>query len=111
MQTASAVVRNENKSLSSTIPLILDSGSQHTYITKGLADELNLKLEPEEFSVVTFGVNKPKNISCQSSELQLVLKDKNIMTSRPKKLGKITGPLYRHSFRLLLSCLVLADAS
>ena len=50
MQTASAVVRNENKSLSSTIPLILYSGSQHTYITKGLADELNLKLgKPEEF--------------------------------------------------------------
>ena len=96
MQTASAVVRNEDKGLSSTICLILDSGSQRTYITKGSADELNLKLgEPEEFSVVTFGVNKPKNISCQSSELQLALKDKSIMTLNVKVVPSITGKITR----------------
>lgn len=44
MQTASAVVQNGEKGLSSTIRLILDSGSQRTYITKGLADQLKLKL-------------------------------------------------------------------
>ena len=40
MQTASAVVRNVDES-SSTIRLILDSGSQRTYITKGLADVMS----------------------------------------------------------------------
>ena len=96
MQTASVMVRNVDESSSSTIRLILDSGSQRTYITKGLADELKLKLsEPEEFLVVTFGVNKPKNILCQSSELQLVLKDKSIMTLEVKVVPSITGKITR----------------
>ena len=96
MQTATAVVRNVDKGSSSKIRLILDSGSQRTYITKGLANELKLKLsKPEELSVVTFGVNQPKNIQCQSSELQLILKDESIMTLNVKVVPSITGKITR----------------
>ena len=96
MQTASAVVRNGEKGSSSTIRLILDSGSQRTYITKELAKELKLKLsEPKELSVVTFGVSQPKNIQCHSSQLQLVLKDENTLTLNVNVVPSITGKITR----------------
>ena len=96
MQTASAVVRNGEKGSSSTIRLILDSGSQHTYITKELAKELKLKLsEPKELSVITFGVSQPKNIQCHSSQLQLVLKDENTLTLNVNVVPSITGKITR----------------
>ena len=95
MQTATTVMKDMEKNLSATIRLILDSGSQHTYITKRLADGLKLKLgEPEGVSVVTFGVNQPKKIQSQSSRVQLVLKNKDTMALNvsvvPNTTGKIT---------------------
>ena len=96
MQTASAVVRNGEKGSSSTIRLILDSGSQRTYITKELTKELKLKLsEPKELSVVTFGVSQPKNIQCHSSQLQLVMKDENTLTLNVNVVPSITGKITR----------------
>ena len=83
---------------SATVHLILDSGSQRTYITKNLANQLHLKFgNPEGFSVVTFGGSQPEKIQCQPSQLQLTLKDDNIMTLNVSVVPSITGKITRCS--------------
>ena len=62
-QTATTNVKNPNDSMSEHTTLVLDSGTQRTYITEHLADKLNLKGDNEqEIKLVTFGSDKPKTI-------------------------------------------------
>jgi hypothetical protein len=62
MQTAKTVVHNPSKLKTEEIRLLLDSGSQRTYIIEALARKLNLKFEAvEQVSVVTFGSDKTAN--------------------------------------------------
>lgn len=76
MQTATSMVKDVSGNSSISVRIILDSGSQRTYITEKLAERLNLKLKsPEKLSIVTFGTNRPKYIECRPSKLQLILKD------------------------------------
>ena len=59
MQTATTTVKNIQGSSSRPIRLILDSGSQRTYVTERLAKEVKLNLGPSEnLSIATFGVNQ-----------------------------------------------------
>ena len=61
MQTAKADVQNPVNDLRQNARILLDSGSQRTYITESLAKRLNLKLgEKDECMLVTFGSEKPK---------------------------------------------------
>ena len=77
MQTATVVVKNFQGDTSEKIRLILDSGSQRSYITESVAKGLKLPLDStERLSVVTFGTDKPKKIDCKLSKVQLCLKDK-----------------------------------
>lgn len=65
MQTATTMVKNPQRDLSVSVHLILDSGSQRSYITEKLAKGLNLTLDStENLSVITFGSDKPKKIKC-----------------------------------------------
>ena len=94
MQTATTVVKDIENNSSATVRLILDSGSQRTYVTKQLADELMLKLgELEGLSVITFGVNQPKQIQSQSGQVQLVLKNKDTMALTVNVVPDITGKI------------------
>ena len=96
MQTATATVKNTVGNCSKSVRLLLDSGSQRTYITEKLAKEIKLKLGPSEsFSIATFGVNPSKQIQCKSSELQLVLKDGSLMPIKVTVIPNITGKLTR----------------
>ena len=55
MQTATAEVQDLNKSRTQTIRLLLDTGSQRTYITENLAKKLQLEVKGSEtLSVFTF---------------------------------------------------------
>ena len=61
MQTAKADVQNPVNGLRQTARILLDSGSQRTYITESLAKRLNLKLgDKDEFMLVSFGSEKPE---------------------------------------------------
>jgi len=76
MQTATVTVRNRKQSSSTSVRLILDSGSQRPYITEKLANVLQLTLDrTEKLSVVTFGSSRPKSINCKQGSLSLFLKD------------------------------------
>ena len=61
MQTATAAIVNSPSNQPTYVRMILDSGSQRTYITEKLAENLKLTLKPpERLIVATFGSDKPK---------------------------------------------------
>ena len=72
MQTATTTVGRNPENQSISVRIILDSGSQRTYITEKLAENLKLELKPpERLSVATFGSDKPKQIKYRDTVLQL----------------------------------------
>ena len=96
MQTAITTVKNTVGNCSKLVRLLLDSGSQRTYITEKLAKGIKLKLgTSESFSIATFGVNPSKQIQCKLSELQLVLKNGSLMPIKVIVILNITGKLTR----------------
>ena len=63
MQTATVVMKNFQSDTSEKNHLILDSGSQRSYIIESMAKRLKLPLDStERLSVVTFGTDMPKEI-------------------------------------------------
>ena len=59
MQTATVTVKNRKHNSSASVRLVLDSGSQRSYITEKLAKVLKLTLDQtEKLSVVTFGSSR-----------------------------------------------------
>ena len=95
MQTATSVVTNSLGSPLVSVRIMLDSGSQRTYVTESLARNLNLHLRaPKKLAVVTFGSERPKYLQYRPSELQLFLKDGKQMTLDvivlPSIMGRIT---------------------
>ena len=63
MQTAQAKLTNLNQSKCEQVRILLDSGSQRTYITESLAEQLQLRREKtEHIKVVTFGSETPKTV-------------------------------------------------
>ena len=72
--------------------MILYSGSQRTYITERLAKSLQLVLRPpERLTVATFGSDKPMHIKYRPTELQLVLRDGNVLQLEVSVVPHITG--------------------
>ena len=76
MQTARADINNPNNGLKENVRLLLDSGSQRTYVTESLAKEMDLKMgKKEEIMLVTFGSDTPKRIKTPTTKLNIQLKD------------------------------------
>ena len=68
MQTARADINNPNNGLKENVRLLLDSGSQRTYVTESLAKEMDLKMgKKEEIMLVTFGSDTPKRIKAPTT--------------------------------------------
>ena len=96
MQTATATVKNVSGSSSASVRMILDSGSQRTYVTEKLARDLKLELNSsEKLTIVTFGSNQSKRIQCKPTKLQLTLKDGGIMVLDVSVVPDITGRVSR----------------
>ena len=96
MQTATVVVKNSQGNSSVSVRLILDSGSQRSYITESLAKGLKLTIDPtEKLSVVTFGSDKPKRIDYRPSKLELLLKDGSVKSLKVAVVPSITGKINR----------------
>ena len=76
MQTTRADINNPNNDLKQNVRMLLDSGSQRTYITELLAKKMDLKIgKREEIMLVTFGSEKPKRIQTGTTKLDIALKD------------------------------------
>ena len=73
MQTAKTEIKNKSNSNSEQVRILLDSGSQRTYVTESLAKRLQLTKErEEEIKLVTFGSEKPKVVKTSQTKLNTV---------------------------------------
>ena len=81
LQTAQALVSNPNvPQHSRNAHLILDCGSQRSYITERLAKELMLVPEGRQtLTIMTFGSNEERRRTCDSVRLSLTLKNGRVM--------------------------------
>ncbi|XP_063404266.1 uncharacterized protein LOC134687739 [Mytilus trossulus] len=96
MQTAQTTVSNIEVNETEVVRLLMDSGSQRTYITENLAKRLNLKKKAtEEITLVTFGADKPKTFRKQKVSLKIKLKDGVCMLIDANVVPKITGSILR----------------
>ena len=74
MQTALIEIQNLRNAVCLKTQLLLDCGSQRTYMTESLAKRLELEQESEqEIKLSTFGSDKPKVIKTASTTLCLKL--------------------------------------
>ena len=97
MQTASVTLMNlDDELIQRKSRLLLDCGSQRTYITKYLAEKLKLKEVGKSCLVVyTFGTNKPENIETPVVELGLRLNSGFTMHLKANVVPVITGKIQR----------------
>ncbi|CAC5425230.1 unnamed protein product [Mytilus coruscus] len=95
MQTAKTVITNMSDTCNEEIRLLLDSGSQRTYVSETLARKLKLKVESvEEVSVITFGSDKPKLVKTEKVTLQIKLADGTRMKLSAKLQEVYLGDLF-----------------
>ena len=101
MQTATVEVEHLQKSRKITTRLLLDRGSQRTYITNGLAENLHLPITGSEtLAVYTFSASKPRELHTPVTELRLLRKDGSSLQLRVNVVPKITGNLRRAYFNI-----------
>ena len=90
MQTAKTRVSNPMKNVHQTIRLLLDTGSQRTYITESLAKALGLKMgEPSEITLVTQKIKSP------STKVNITLRNGHSLQIHANVVPSITGDVYR----------------
>ena len=96
MQTARTQIKNPESGLKQTARILLDSGSQRTYITEALAKKLNLKLgDRDKFMLVTFGSEKPRKTESRNTKLDIVLKDGSTLTINANVVPHIAESIQR----------------
>ena len=89
LQTAKATLHHsDNPSLMLEARIILDSGSQRSYITNKLKDDLSLPVERREtMSIKTFGAAKERLQTCEVVRVVVKFKD-----GRSRELTLLTVP-------------------
>ena len=96
MQTALATVKNPETLRCEKTSILMDTGSQRTYITKELADNLRLKTrEAQEYSVYTFGNKKPKKIATSLVEITIKTQKGDDILIKASIVPQITGLVQR----------------
>ncbi|XP_053392033.1 uncharacterized protein LOC128554743 [Mercenaria mercenaria] len=101
MQTSRTEIWDTEGLNKENVRILLDSGSQSTYITERLATSLNLKRTNEqEIHLVTFGSDKAKVIKTMSTKLNVRLKDGHDYTITANIVPTITGSIQRKPVRI-----------
>lgn len=117
MQTAKSEVRNPLNSKSDMVRILLDSGSQRTYITEKLAEQLQLTREKEEIKLTTFGSDTLQTIRTTQTKLNIKLKNGQFLETSANIIPVISGTVQRKAMKIrssenlehLVSSLDLAD--
>ena len=111
MQTARVDINNPDNGFKQNTRMLLDSGSQRTYITvTGKEDETrnwrkrgnhagNIS-EREEITLVTFRSETSKKIQTQTTILDIVLKDGSTLNIRANVVPQIAGSIQRRPVNL-----------
>ena len=97
MQTSLAQIFNlDNETINKNARLLFDCGSQRTYISKFMADNLQLKEIGKNYLVVyTFGTSKPSNIETPVVEIGLKLLSGFTLRIKANVVPDITGRIQR----------------
>ena len=102
MQTAQTDLMNSgcNENNKRNARVLLDCGSKRTYISKEVADELNLTpIGENRLTIFTFGTTKPKNIQTPLVEVKMMLKSGFTMTIKANVVPNVTGMLERRPIK------------
>jgi len=101
MQTARVELCIESKLIKQEARVLLDSGSQRTYITEELAKKLKLNKESEqEINLATFASEKSKKIKTASAKVKLKSKIGEEMLITVNIVPNITGVIQRKSVKI-----------
>ena len=104
MQTAKSEIKNPTNAKSNIVRILLDSGSQRTYITEELANKLQLAKNKEEMiKLVTFGSEKPQIIKTVQTKLSLKLKNGQYLEISANIVPVISGTVQRKAIKFCLS--------
>ena len=96
MQTALVQASNPNNSMFMKTRILLDSGSNRTYITKELSEKLQLReIGRETVTTYTFGCKKPKNFLATLVELELQENNGKPLMIQARVVPHITGSVER----------------
>ena len=101
MQTAKTEVKNKDKSKCEQVQILLDSGSQRTYVAEKLAEKLQLSIESEEeIRLVTFGSDKPKTVKTVQTKLCIRLNNGQYLEISANIVPVISGSVQRKALRM-----------
>ena len=104
MQTAKTEIKNKRNSNSEQVRILLDSGSQRTYVTESLAKRLQLTKErEEEIKLVTFGSEKPKVVKTSQTKLSIKLNNGEYLDITANIVPVISGTVQRKAMKLYSS--------
>ena len=96
MQTATTDISYPTNGQIQNARMLLDSGSQRTYISEALARKLNLKRgEESEITVTTFGSEKPRKQPTTMTTIDIMLKGGGIININASIVPSICGTLTR----------------
>ena len=100
MQTATVELVNPIRETFETTRLLLDCGSQRSYITEDLAKRLKLHYIGKNYlTIYTFGTTKPKEIETSIVELGIQLKSGFIMNIKANVVPNVTGEIERRPIK------------
>ena len=100
MQTAKTEIKSPNRSKCEQVRILLDSGSQRTYVTEKLADRLQLTRESEEeIKLVTFGSDKPRIVKTVQTKLSIRLNNDQYLDISANIVPVISGFVQRKALR------------
>ena len=96
-----ADIRNPENGHRQNVRMLLDSGSQRTYITESLARRSNLKMGNRgDIMLVTFGSEKPTRIRSPTTKLDIRLKDGSTLQISANVVPQIAGSIQRRPVNL-----------
>ena len=103
MQTAMIDLENgkdEGNRIKQKVRVLLDSGSQRTYISKDINNKLKLTPIDKNFlTIYTFGTTKPKCIETPVVEVTMILKIGFTMRIKANVVPNVTSTIERTPFR------------
>ena len=101
MQTALVEVMDPAETQSQVTRILMDTGSQRTYVTEEVTTQPNVQPEGQKkLSIYTFGANKPKEIVTLVVTLVLKAKEGNTVLIKASVVLKISGEIQRRPIQL-----------
>ena len=106
LQTATAVAFNpDDPSQATQVRIVLDTGSQSSYITDAIQDQLSLKIGGERpISIATFGSSEAERRVCKHMTVGVKCKDNSTVNLNVFSIPTICQPIASHTMEDNMDC-------